>query len=199
MKRTKRKLNMVVPKNNQVVAVDKTLDLATHKSTSVFISNYSKNLNKALAWVKDQKKQYYLNYTNAIKATISKIKLRKKLTSTEASLLLRIVSKYEVIDKSFIRFHDRKKFVLIPKKMKRIELKENKKHIIHLSRKRKYQDLDDAEDSSGIVNEKTTPRTEEEIRQERMYLWGFGKLNNKKKKRISKKKKNSFKRITDYF
>ena len=204
MKRKKRKLNTQVPKNNQVKQVIEKRNLASHKKTAGYIKNYYWNLKKSLEWVKKRKREYESNYETVVEKIKEKINRSTKITSTETVLLRNIIAKYEVIDKSFLKFQKRKKFVLVPKKMKRIKLKENKCHIIYLSNKKRHRkkttetlSLDEEEDKdSGIINlnnlAKSVKMVEEQKRKDILFLWG---LDRKKKK----PKTNHFKRTVQAF
>lgn len=199
MKRKKRKLKTQVPKNNQVLKVTNKSNLASHRKTANYIKNYFYNLKKSLAWVKERKQEYKSNYHSVIKKIQEKIERSSRLSSTEITLLRNIVAKYEVIDKSFLKFQERKKYVLVPKKMKRIELKENKCHIIYLSnkkrhKKRKIESVVDEEDNEVNLNvlTKSIKIAEEQKRKDTLFLWG---LDRKKKK----PKTNHFKRMVQAF
>ena len=210
LKRKKRKLNTQIPKNNEVVPVANKNNLASHRKTATYISNYYKNLKKSLNWVKQNKSHYKVMYKKVIQGIIKKIERSKKITKAETLLLLKIVSKYEVIDQSFLKFRDKKKFVVVPKKMKRLELKENKRHIIYLSKKRKHRevkntplhlsDYDDADNDEEVIDiaglTHIIKKTEEQKNNDRLFLWGLDRRV-KKKKKIPKNKKNNMRGITD--
>lgn len=183
MMRKRRKLITVIPKNNEITAVKKDKSLAPHKKTVTYLETYYNNLKGAIKWVKEQKSLLEQKVSNFVKNIDTKIQTQQNVTQEEAMFTKEIVANYEVTDKDFIKFIDKKQNVLIPKKNERIELRFNKRHIVKLKRKRKRQML----------------LTQKEVKQRQSYLemWGFGRP--KKKKRLPKHKKSQIRRITDNF